>query len=228
MSSSHQVQSATPSDEIPAPWIVGLMSAFAPGLGHAYIGRWRLAALFLLIALVALVTGHFLVAFSPWFMLIFPLLCLFFNVLVALKAYQSAKKDHAKSHVLFAGGYVVVAVLLYGWVCKPLFRVEYFVTTSTVMKPTLLPGDHFALDRFYKDYKNGDVVAVIQEDRSLQARRIQQMNSQTVIVVTDSADHTIVEELPLTSLRGRVLYVLYSVDPDTSSLSWPRLFLEVK
>jgi hypothetical protein len=215
-------------DLVSSPLLAAALSLGGPGLGHAYCRDWPRAILFLLLSLGGVVAAYFFAGMSAWMVAFGVGVLLVFNFAVAADAFRVASRAPRRHSVLLAGLYIVAAVLAYGLVCKPMFRVEFFANPSTMMKPTLLPGDHFAIDRFYTDFKVGDVVTVEYEDRTWHVRRIQKLNPETVIVATDSTDHMISEDIPRALLRGKVLYVLYSIDPETSRPEWSRFFMDVK
>jgi hypothetical protein len=211
----------------PKPLIAVLLSLFTAGLGHAYCQDWFRAFAILAANICLLLLIYFLPIFGPWAVVVIGVVAVAYAATIAVSAYRQAKVARKIPNSIFCLGYFAVALVGYGTIVRPLKRVQTFVTPSTIMKPTLLPGDHFVTDRFYRDFKINDVVVVELEDRILHARRIQQINSQSVVVTTDSPDHSATEELALTALRGRILYIMYSLDPDTYRPNWERWFVWV-
>jgi SOS-response transcriptional repressor LexA len=99
--------------------------------------------------------------------------------------------------------------------------------TDNAMEPTFMRGDHFALDREFNEFQPGDVVVAEMEDQSLTVRRIQEIKEGSVILATDNKVHQQSEQVPLAALHGKVVYVLYSLDPDSWTMQWRRLLMRV-
>jgi hypothetical protein len=119
-----------------------------------------------------------------------------------------------------------LAGLLIFWIwVQPNERTLFLTNNSNLMEPTLLAGDYLALDRLHSSYVNGDLVVSENDDRLMNVRRIQELKTETVVLTTDNPVHNRTEEVPLSALRGKVKYVLYSTNPDAD---WKRTFKKVK
>jgi len=148
-------------------------------------------------------------------------------VAVAFDSFRNALKPMLKPHLLYTAIYILIFIVGFIFVILPARRVDFNVITSNHMEPTFIRGDHFALDRDFSGFKIGDVVVAELEDQSLMVRRIQEIKGTSVILTTDNKVHSQSEEVPLAALHGKVVYVLYSLDPDSWTMQWNRLLLSV-
>jgi|ERR1035437_5850545 signal peptidase I len=206
---------------------VVLLSLLSPGAGYAYYGRFTRAAVALISGFSLVFLFSYLATLSAWFIVAAFAGGFLLVVVVAMDSFRCAISSAQQPRLLFGLLYILVALLCFQYVYLPVRRVSFYVTPSILMEPTLQKGDHFALDRFYSDFKSGDLVVVEMEDQSLVVRRIQEMKSLTVIITTDSKAHSRTDEIPLTGLRGKVLYVIYSENPESWVTQMDRLFVAV-
>jgi signal peptidase I len=150
------------------PWVAGLLSILALGLGHLYAGRWRRA----LGVWVGARAVEFLLVF---FMSIAPdsrilpiagVGSLALTVAVAWDAMRCARRaGPAFISQSYNRWYVYIAVLaLHALVLQPQFgkllniRIQLFKMPSTAMQPTLLPGDRFVATRLARAPLRQEVV----------------------------------------------------------------------
>lgn len=150
------------------PWVAGLLSVLALGLGHLYAGRWQRA----LGVWVGARTAEFLLVF---FMSIAPdsqilsiggLGSLALTLAVAWDAMRCARRAGTTFVSQRYNRWYIYAALLAANVLliQPQFgkllniRVELFRTPSTAMQPTLLPGDRFVATRLARGPLRQEVV----------------------------------------------------------------------
>ena len=207
--------------------ISALLNILSLGAGYAYCGRLFQAAATLLISFALFFLFSYLAAFSAWFVVGGIALVFFALVVVAFDSFRTALTPLLTPHLFYAGVYVLIFLLGFMYFVLPARRVVFNVVPSNHMEPTFFRGDHFALDRDFTDFKNGDLVVAEMEDQSLAIRRIQEIKNNSVILMTDSKVHSQSEEIPLASLHGKIVYVLYSMDPDGWTMAWDRLLLPV-
>jgi hypothetical protein len=205
-----------------------LLNIISLGAGYAYCGRIMQAGATLLISFGLFFLFSYLAAFSGWFVVLGAGLVICSLIAVAFDSFRTALTRPLSPHFLYAGVYVLIFLLGFVAFVFPARRVVFSTIANTSMEPTLTPGDHFALDREFTDFKVGDLVVAEMEDQSLIVRRIQELKSGSAIVTTDSKSHSQTEELPMNSLHGKIVYVLYSMDPEGWTMHWDRLLLPVK
>jgi len=204
-----------------------LLNILSLGAGYAYCGKLFRAGLTLALSFGAFFLFSYLSAFNAWFVILGGAAIFLMLLIVAFDSFRTALTPLITPRIFYAGIYVLIFVL--GFLCFvfPERRVIFNVITETTMEPALVPGDHYALDRDFAAFKVGDLVVAEREDQTLIIRRIQEMKSSSVILTTDSKAHSQTEEVPLVSLHGKIVYVLYSTEPDSWTVHWDRLLLAV-
>jgi hypothetical protein len=204
-----------------------LLNILSLGAGYAYCGRLFQAAATLLFSFALFFLFSYLAAFSGWFVVGGIGLVLLILVVVAFDSFRTALSPILTPHMFYAAAYVLVFLLTFMYFVFPARRVVFNTIGNTAMEPTLTAGDHFALDREFSDFKVGDVVVAELDDQSLIVRRIEQIKENTVVVTTDNKSHSQTEELPRASLHGKIVYVLYSMVPESWTMAWDRLLLPI-
>lgn len=204
-----------------------LLNLLSLGAGYAYCGRLGQAALTLLFSFGLFFLFSFLAAFSPWFVVFGGLLVLLLLIAVAFDSFRKALMPIMRPHLFYAAAYVAIFLIAFNYVYLPARRVVFNVISDNAMEPTLKRGDHFALDRNYQNFKAGDVVVAEREDQGLLTRRIQEIKDGLAILASDNTVHSRSEQIPLAAIHGKIVYVLYSLDPDSWTPQWNRLLLKV-
>ena len=161
--------------------MAGLLTGFAPGLGHLYCGQWqkglKLHLLLILGGAVALFGFLFYVPYPPYNVLV-PLVLIcggwVFILIDAILAARSLRNDYQLTP--FNKWYVYLGIIV---LCsfesdslKLLSRPlqEAHKIPSGAMVPTLLPGDHILVDKImyrFTDPRRKDVITFLYpEDES--------------------------------------------------------------
>jgi signal peptidase I len=111
---------------------------------------------------------------------------------------------------------------------RTLYRVQTYVIPSSRMAPTLFAGDRVAVDQKPSGYKVNDRVAVhMNEERVTVIRRISSLDSGTVTLVLDKDRDRPVALSSREDLRGRVIYLVYSIDPASWLPRWSRWMIKM-
>lgn len=204
-----------------------LLNLLGLGAGYAYCGKLVQAALTLLFSFGLFFLFSFLAAFSPWFVVFGGLFVLLLLIAVAFDSFRKALKPIVQPHLFYAAAYVAIFSIAFNYVYLPARRVAFNVASDDAMEPTLKRGDHFALDRDYRNFQAGDVVVAEREDQTFFIRRIQEIKDGSAILASDNKVHSQSEQIPLAAVHGKIVYVLYSLDPDSWTPQWNRLLLRV-
>lgn len=206
------------------------LSLLWPGLGQAYLRSWSRSLGFALTALGWMLGGYYFAAFTAWVVPVAILGFAIFYLYSAFDAFRLGRSFNEHPNIAAPAALFALTVLVYTFGIAPNERAEFLEAPSNMMEPTLLEGDHLALDRFHNGYKPGDLVAAAAEndEHVIDIRRIQEMKSDAVVLTTDNPAHNRTEQVPLSVLRGKVMYVLYSVNPENSKPEWKRFFSKVK
>jgi hypothetical protein len=168
----------------------------------------------------------YLAAFSPLIMALAfittPALAIFSGV----SAYKLAQRSPpiAKKIVFVC---FMAAATPYTFI-RHLERVVVFSVPSNTMSPALIAGDHFALDQRPSEYRLGDIVAMeLPNPQRLVIRRIKKILDGTATVGTENGEIPD-SDTPLTELRGKALYVVYSWTPKTLTMHGDRFLLRLQ
>ena len=207
--------------------LAALLNIISLGAGYAYCGRIFQAAVTLVLSLLLFFLLSYLAAFSPWFVVFGGAFVLCVFIAVACDSFRAALRPMLKPHLIYTTVYVLLFFIGLKFLVLPARRVIFNVIQTNHMEPTFIRGDHFALDRDFNNYKAGDLVVAEKEDQSLIVRRIQEINGAAAILTTDNNVHKQSEAIALTAIHGKVVYVLYSLDPDSWTFQWNRLLLRV-
>ena len=151
------------------PWVAGVLSGFAPGLGHLYCGQWKkgltLHLLFILVGAVVSYAILFYVSYPP-FNVIAPLgLIAGGSIFIFLDAVLTARKlrnDFQLKPVNKWFIYVGIIVLVsFGEPELVRLLMKAFNIPHGSMIPTLLLGDHILVDKIeyaFADPRRKDVI----------------------------------------------------------------------
>jgi len=121
---------------------------------------------------------------------------------------------------------ILVPIFLFGPM-RHFERVIMFAVPTDSMSPSIISGDHFALDQRPSGYKVGDIVAIeLEHPNRLTLRRIKNITGESVSVATDTNEYP-PSEIPSHMLRGKALYIVYSRVPGTLTLRKDRFLLPI-
>ena len=147
------------------PWVAGIMSVLAPGLGHLYVGRWELGVcwyatiLLLILAFGLIVRSPLLPSIINVGGLLIPLVGYFFVTQSAVRHARNVR--HTYSLKVYNRWYVYLGLLVVGGIISSLlgdagkeFVVQPYKIPAGSMIPTLLTGDHIYVDKLI--YRAGE------------------------------------------------------------------------
>ncbi len=209
--------------------IVGLiLSLLLPGAGHVYFGYAKLGLGILLFAMAATVGLSFFAVMGPWAMGLGFLFNVFFHILVLIWVYWIAKM-HGRRTMTNWSMVLILGLLVIHALAQDLQRVRVFIVPSEAMDPEILAGDRVAVDRSVvtaNDLSVGTLVVVTVPNRPGEyVRKVKSLNGDVIAV---AANDTIIptESLAIENIKGRILYVVYSVDSSQFRLRGDR-FLKI-
>ena len=148
-------------------WLAGIMSLFAPGLGHVYVGDPKNGLLIVVGFICALLAGGAFGVYSTFYgILVFSVLALGFYVVLITSAVRRAlvSKDYELSwyNRWYWYGLIFVSVtaafqLLFAF-RGPVLGYETYRIPAASMAPALRVGDFITVDTRYSRPVVGDVV----------------------------------------------------------------------
>ena len=148
-------------------WIAGIVSFFAPGLGHTYAGAPKLGWLIVACFIGAVFVGGTFGLFSTFYgILSFALITLLFYVILIASAVRRARRNREYELQWFNRWYWYAAILLLLSVGfqvlfafrGPVLGYETFRIPAASMAPALQVGDFITVNTRYRAPELGDVV----------------------------------------------------------------------
>jgi hypothetical protein len=206
-------------------WIYFSVGLLCPGFGHACLGYYKAAVAIFLFLLAYIVAGSYLAALTPVTMILALVTSPLIAICSATSAYRLSKapRPRATKWLILS---IVIPIVLFGPI-RHLERVVLFSVPTDAMSPSLVTGDHFALDQRPAEYRIGDIVAIkLDHPRRITLRRIKSISGEMVSVAVDSGEY-LPTEVRLQDLRGKALYIVYSRRPGEFGIRADRLLLPI-
>ena len=208
--------------------LAGALGFIAPGLGHLYLGRARrfaIPAIAILAIFLALGLAGVLSTFIGMAAYLVALAVLYLYAIAdppmlarRLETFVPKWYNHWYGYAGWVAILIGISVVL-PEVRESLLGYSTFRVATTVMTPTIEPGEIILVDTHAFRSRSptiGDVVVVQgpQGDRLFIRRVSAQANASSVSLVTDkplgAAADAALATVPVSHIRGRVTYVLYS------------------
>ncbi len=193
-------------------WISLIFTLILPGLGFIILGYSKLGLILALSASILTFGLSYLAALSPWYMVIGFLINLMFHILSCVWLFRLGRQFHFKKiSILSLIGLLAIFIIHVG--SSDFRRIQTFMVPSDALTPDLIEGDDIAVDSHFnfKELKIGDVVTIstpFQPGINF-LRRITEINQETIAGEIFAGKSEII---PIEDIRGKVLYIVYSVD----------------
>jgi hypothetical protein len=99
-----------------------------------------------------------------------------------------------------------------------------------MMSPTIIPGDRVAVDRIVEsdlELRPGEIVVVAVSRGTEHVRRIKSIEPSGALTVSTDSGALSDQRVEKHQITGRVLYLVYSIDPRTFQPRWSRFLRPV-
>jgi signal peptidase I len=159
------------------PWVAGVLTGLAPGLGQVYCGQWQKGLIYHLLLLGIAVAGGLSILWIPFppFNVIVPsamlMMWLLYILVDAIRTGKKLRDDYQLKPYNKWYIYVGVIVLVsFGEPALPRLLMKAYAVPSGGMIPTLLRGDQVLIDKIlyrFADPRRKDVITFLYpEDES--------------------------------------------------------------
>lgn len=193
-------------------WSSLILTLMLPGLGFIILGYSKIGLTLALSASIMTFGLSYLAALSPWCMVIGFLINLMFHIFSFLWLFRLGRQFHFKKiSILSLIGLLVIFIIHIGG--SDFRRTQTFMVPSDDLTPDLIEGDSIAVDSQFnfKELKIGDVVNIRTPFHPgiNFLRRVTEINQDSVTGEIFAGKS---EAIPLEHIKGKALYIMYSVD----------------
>jgi hypothetical protein len=198
----------------------------APGSAHLFFGEKNIGAGIITAVVIGRLAESYFELLGPWTMIAVGVLNFAFLIGISFHAVNLGRRSrilHRNAAIIGAFVLIALAAGTRHWL-----RVQNFKEPSDSMAPAVVAGDVIAVDQRPGEYHLQDLVAVyLPANRSTVIRRISSLDPGTATLVLDKDPSRPVALVSQADLRGKVIYVFYSLEPKSFRPRWDRFLTPI-